>query len=755
MFVNNRIFPASIFFLLCSLMLQISTAQRWDYANEISISQGQTTYTMPFVGGMSNPQFQGMDLNWDGLQDRVIFDNATGTVYTFIYNFDHCSWQWDASFQSMFPPLEQFLIIHDYDRDGIVDLFTSGLNTVGIPGIQVYKGSWQNNAFQFDLVVLDQDYYNLLAYKKNEELINIDISSIDIPFLFDVNNDGDLDVLNLLSSSGSIAYYENQQVEEQLAYDQIYFELVDDCWGKFFEDILSSTIMLSSDPTVCASEFHDPDLEPRHAGSTLCLWDGNYDGAMDVLIGDFQNDHIAYLENGGTTIAAWMNLIDYTYPSATQSVDITSFLSAWVLYEHCEGKEQILFSTNTQAESLQLGEVWSYLSDENNPGNLQLENTQYLVDEMIDLGRLTAPIFIDYNADGLMDILCGTDVVEKDWAAKGLAIFENVGSSSAPVFNLINKNAFQITDAFADINGVSPTAADLDGDGDLDLLVGAADGRLYYGENTAQVGAEMEIMWRTNVDFGIDVGSYSRPDLFDLDEDGDLDLIVGERFVNNVNGQACGNINYFENIGSSTNAVFDSDNTEHFSKCLGQISTKERYGVEAYSAPRIKFWNGQKVLLTGSSDGSLRRYNMLDDLAAAFPLVDSNMGIWDMGSITAFDLIDLNEDGILDAVVGNESGGLQIFKTSIRTDGTNVGVVELSPFKDIQLVPNPAHRSAGYELTSWDFDEALSVDWIDLQGQVLYSDWPLGAIPQDLISGLYFLRIKGTSGVFVRRLTIY
>ena len=98
-----------------------------------------------------------------------------------------------------------------------------------------------------------------------------------------------------------------------------------------------------------------------------------------------------------------------------------------------------------------------------------------------------------------------------------------------------------------------PALADLDGDGDLDLLAGAADGTFYYyailtgyaqvfpgnGGIEARTGA-------ANPLHGVDVGANSAPAFADLDGDGDFDLVSGE---------VGGTFLFFENTGDSTSPV--------------------------------------------------------------------------------------------------------------------------------------------------------------------------------------------------------
>jgi hypothetical protein len=121
---------------------------------------------------------------------------------------------------------------------------------------------------------------------------------------------------------------------------------------------------------------------------------------------------------------------------------------------------------------------------------------------------------------------------------------------------------FQFEEQISDINpfnGVNvgslaaPTCADLDGDGDIDCLVGNALGELRYYLNT---GSSMSAIFTEQVGVthpfvgAVDVGEGSHPVFVDLDEDGDFDCLIGETTSFSPS------IRYFKNLGTMGASIY-------------------------------------------------------------------------------------------------------------------------------------------------------------------------------------------------------
>ncbi len=311
----------------------------------------------------------------------------------------------------------------------------------------------------------------------------------------------------------------------------------------------------------------------------------------------------------------------------------------------------------------------------------------------IDVGGSSKPSFADLDGDGDLDALIGQ-------TGGILMYYRNTGTATAPVFTeqVGAANPFN----GVDVGGYSvSTFADLDGDGDLDALVGEVDGVINYYRNTGTALAPLftEQTGAANPFNGVDVGQFSNPWFTDLDGDGDLDALIGE-FDGNIDavpGQYDGLLNYYRNTGTALAPVF----TEQ----TGAANPFNGINVGIYSAPSFADLDGDGDLdaVIGEFGGTLNYYRntLATALSPSFTVQTGASNPFngvDVGSYSSPAFADLDGDGDLDALIGESDGILNYYRNTgtglapiftVQTgaanpfNGVNVGIYSAPRFADL------------------------------------------------------------------------
>ena len=250
----------------------------------------------PWAGGLNFLQVSDIDLNYDGIMDLFVFDRTGNKVSTFINGgaANTVDYIYDHSYVDRFPKLDSWALLRDYNCDGKMDIF-SHTNL----GIMVYKNDGDAiNGLHFTLV--KQTLYSYyIDTNPPSNYLNLYVTSTDIPAVYDVDNDGDLDILTFDFTGSRMQWNKNFSLENYGNCDSLnYFMLVDECFGDFEENFSNNSVTID----VCSAADHIAPIDEdqsnralRHAGScTLCA-DLNGDTLRDLVIGDISFNDVTLL----------------------------------------------------------------------------------------------------------------------------------------------------------------------------------------------------------------------------------------------------------------------------------------------------------------------------------------------------------------------------------------------------------------------------------------------------------------------------
>ncbi len=156
----------------------------------------------------------------------------------------------------------------------------------------------------------------------------------------------------------------------------------------------------------------------------------------------------------------------------------------------------------------------------------------------VDVYGMPSPNFADFDGDGDLDLICGDFIDSFTW-------FENTGSRTKPEYaagRLLTVDGMPMR---MELCMIVPVAIDFDQDGDVDLVVGQEDGRVALVDNLGKTARGMPqfaapVFFRQEAD-ELKFGALVTPFSFDWDNDGDEDLICGNTaghvgFIENLDG---------------------------------------------------------------------------------------------------------------------------------------------------------------------------------------------------------------------------
>ncbi|RJP81227.1 MAG: T9SS C-terminal target domain-containing protein [Candidatus Zixiibacteriota bacterium] len=403
-------------------------------------------------------------------------------------------------------------------------------------------------------------------------LDNLDVGEHSAPAFWDCEADGDPDLF-LGSEAGSIWFYANVGTAQAAA------------WSFQTANFCGITVDSSAAPL-----FHDLDA----------------DGDDDLLLGHAEGGGAHFRNFGGPVYPQWSFLTLFY-----DSLDLGEAFTACAADVNADSLDDLVVSS-------QEGELYYY----RNIGPPQ--NPDYTNAGMVGaVGQNGAPALWDVDGDSDLDLISGQ-------AAGNLVLYENQGTSACPSWGFA-QNYF----AFFDLGVHSmPVLADLDGDQDLDLVVGRADSGMCYLEN---VGAPDSAAWHLAVASfaGLNPPGREAPAFCDLDADGDLDLVVG---------CSDGTLKYLKNLGTPVLPVWDNPVSNYAGLWAGTDAAPVFGDVDD---------DGDPDLFVGCGFGTV--FHLRNDGTPTSPAW-TNLGCYpgmDVGDHSAPALDDLDLDGDLDFLIGS------------------------------------------------------------------------------------------------------
>ncbi|MDP2423349.1 MAG: FG-GAP-like repeat-containing protein [Bacteroidales bacterium] len=357
-------------------------------------------------------------------------------------------------------------------------------------------------------------------------------------------------------------------------------------------------------------------------------------------------------------------------------LDILTFWGLGSFVEMHTNQSVELFGNSDSLKFIKTHYCWGQFAENDESNSITLDTCVNFSDELKDWGtdqRHTGStlLTLDMNGDGVKDLVLG------DIDYPGLLLLTNAGT---------NESAHMIAVDTLFPSGTLPVRlfsfpvasyVDINNDGKNDMVVSPFDPSLtrslhhrsmwLYKNNGTNEHPDFEfITSELFQDQMIDLGAGASPVFADINNDGLLDMLVGNYgyndtcFYDNFYNLKCKYVSklaYFRNVGTTATPEFRLINRD-----FAGLSSLRLQGIHATFGDLNG--NGRLEMLVGNANGNVLLFENINksENEPDYVLKNESFNKLLVGAYSTPQLIDLNRDGLLDLVLGQVNGKLSYFE---------------------------------------------------------------------------------------------